>query len=275
MNRCFNLFEVEDTTRGRGEVESIRQMIDGLIAQGIVDPRRVYITGLSAGGAMANAMLGTYPELFSAGAIIAGLPFGAARNVSQAFAAMSRPTACPSAERVSAIRSASAHAGEWPRISVWHGSADYTVSPANADAILAQWRDVHGLPAEPSEVRHFNGHTQSIWANAEGHPMIENYVIAGHGHGTPILVGQTPEACGHAGPFIIEASISSSYEIARFFGLSTINTESSSNPPSSFSNGSLPQVEKTTTCPPPRPGIPLDAESIIASAFRAAGLTRK
>ena len=74
---CFSWFEPGDTRRGAGEVESIRAMIATAIADHGADPKRVYITGLSAGGAMAGVMLAVHPELFAAGTIIAGLPYGA------------------------------------------------------------------------------------------------------------------------------------------------------------------------------------------------------
>ena len=85
---CFNWFVPNDTARDRGEVLSIHQMIEKAISAHNVDRERVFITGLSAGGAMTAAMLATYPEVFAAGAIIAGLPYGAAGNVQQAFESM-------------------------------------------------------------------------------------------------------------------------------------------------------------------------------------------
>ena len=85
---CFNWFLPGDTARDRGEALSIRQMIEKTIGAHGIDRGRVFITGLSAGGAMTAAMLATYPEVFAAGAIIAGLPFGTAGNVQQAFESM-------------------------------------------------------------------------------------------------------------------------------------------------------------------------------------------
>src|SRR5262245_5165911 len=87
-NNCFNWFLPGDIERGRGEAISICQMIETMTAAHRIDRRRVFITGLSAGGAMAGVMLATYPELFAAGAIIAGLPFGTATNVSEALESM-------------------------------------------------------------------------------------------------------------------------------------------------------------------------------------------
>ncbi|MDU6748463.1 MAG: PHB depolymerase family esterase, partial [Bradyrhizobium sp.] len=70
--RCFNWFQSEDITRGQGEVASIREMIARMVADCAIDPRRIFVTGLSAGGAMTMAMLSAHPDIFAAGAVIAG-----------------------------------------------------------------------------------------------------------------------------------------------------------------------------------------------------------
>ena len=123
-----------DTARDRGEVLSIRQMIEKTIGAHDIDRGRVFVTGLSAGGAMTAAMLATYPEVFAAGAIIAGLPYGAAGNVQQAFESMFQgPRAQRGRMGRSGARGASRHRGPWPRVSIWHGDADATVVPLNAE----------------------------------------------------------------------------------------------------------------------------------------------
>ena|SRR6185436_1506390 len=128
-NNCFNWFLPSDTRRHQGEAHSIHQMIERMIADHGVDPRRIFIVGLSAGGAMAAAMLANYPEVFTGGAIIAGLPYGSATNVQTAFEAMAHGGARSPREWGDLVRSASAHAGPWPKISIWHGTADAVVSP--------------------------------------------------------------------------------------------------------------------------------------------------
>jgi poly(hydroxyalkanoate) depolymerase family esterase len=85
---CFSWFLPGDTTRDGGEALSIRQMIAKGVAEFGVDRSRIFVSGLSAGGAMASVMLATYPEIFAGGAIIAGLPYGAASSVQEAFEAM-------------------------------------------------------------------------------------------------------------------------------------------------------------------------------------------
>src|SRR5436309_14180754 len=143
---CLNWFKPEDTGRGRGEACSIRRMIARMVGDHKIDPHRIYVTGLSAGGAMTSVMLATYPDVFAAGAVIAGLPFGVATNVREALSGMMQSSSRPAAELGDLVRNASNHKGPWPKLSVWHGSADRTVNPANADEILKQWLDVHQLP---------------------------------------------------------------------------------------------------------------------------------
>src|SRR6185503_4009237 len=79
-NGCFNWFQPAHSQRGKGEPLSIRQMIEKSVVDHRIDRRRVFVTGLSAGGAMTSNMLACYPEVFAAGAIVAGLPYGAAND---------------------------------------------------------------------------------------------------------------------------------------------------------------------------------------------------
>lgn len=214
-NLCFNWFEPQDIRRGQGEALSISQMIEAMTSRHGIDRDRVFITGLSAGGAMAGVMLATYPELFAGGAIIAGLPYGVATTVPEAFDRM-RAHGLPGERRLQELlAAASRHAGPWPRISIWHGSADRTVSPANAAALVAQWRAVHGLGPGPSASETVDGHRRRVWRDAAGRELIEEYDIAGIGHGTPIAA----DGIGRSGPFILASGISSTCRIAQFWGL--------------------------------------------------------
>jgi poly(hydroxyalkanoate) depolymerase family esterase len=218
-NTCFNWFVPEDAARGQGEACSIRQMIARIVIDHKLDSRRIYITGLSAGGAMTSVMLATYPDVFSAGAIIAGLPFGIATNVREALGGMMQSSPRPANELGDLVRRATKHKGPWPKVSVWHGSADRTVNPANADEIVKQWLDLHGLPPAPMSKANVDGYPREVWWNADGETVVESYTVTNMAHGTPLGVADNDERYGAAGPFLIEAGISSSYHIAKFFGL--------------------------------------------------------
>jgi len=216
---CFNWFNPEDTKRGQGEACSIRQMIARIVSQHRIDKHRIFVTGLSAGGAMTSVMLATYPEVFAAGAVIAGLPYGVASNVREALNGMLRSPSRPAHELGDLVRDASKHRAPWPRISVWHGSADRTVNPANADEIVKQWLDVHRLPPQPMAESMIDGYPHQIWWNSDGETIVESFTITDMAHGTPLGKAENDERYGKEGPFLIEAGISSSHHIANFFGL--------------------------------------------------------
>lgn len=215
-NLCFNWFEHGDITRGHGEIESIREMVMAMIAGHDLDPARVYVTGLSAGGAMASAVLAAYPDVFTGGAIIAGLPFGAAQGLPQALRSMRAAEPARASQLGQELRATSGHQGAWPSISVWHGDADHIVHASNGVAIVEQWRAIHA--AEHGVDQRISGRRRQVWRDPAGREVIEFWRIAGMGHGTP-LATSGPEACGATGPHMLEAGISSTRHIARFWGL--------------------------------------------------------
>lgn len=262
-NLCFNWFRPGDKRRGEGEAGSIRQLIAALVAERRLDPRRVFITGLSAGGAMTSVMLALYPETFAGGAIIAGLPFGAASNVPQALERM-RGTGIDTPAIRDAIVRASPHSGPWPRISVWHGLADQTVVPANASMIVEQWRTAHRA-GDAERSRRGTTFTRREWKDRGGRVVIEEYLVDGLGHGVP-LAADAREAVGEVGPHMLEAGISSTLEIATSWGLVG---ERRATPTKS--------VPLAASVPPPArsPGFGrIDPARVIQDALRAAGLLK-
>lgn len=258
-NLCFNWFEPGDTMRGQGEAASIAAMIGEMTRRHSIDPKRVFITGLSAGGAMASAMLATYPELFAAGAIIAGLPYGCATSVAQAFGCMSGRDRLDSRTLGARVGNASPHKGPWPRISVWQGSADQTVVPSNADAVVRQWTNVHGLAARPAFVENVAGHPRRVWRSADGADLIEQYLITGMGHGTPLAPGSGPGRSGAAGAHMLDVGLSSTDRIAAFWGIAPAAAEAHR------------RAAPATAAEPARTG---GVQQAIEDALRTAGLMR-
>jgi poly(hydroxyalkanoate) depolymerase family esterase len=253
-NCCFNWFSPEDTARGSGEALSIRQMIARMSREYGIDQDRIFVTGLSAGGAMTSVMLATYPEVFAGGAVIAGLPYGIATNVQQALNGMYQSPSRPARELGDLVRNASKHKGPWPKLSVWHGSADKTVNPLNADEIVKQWLDVHQLPPAPMSQSAVGGYPRAIWWNADGETVIESYTITDMAHGTPLGIGDNDERYGAHGAFMIEAGISSSYHIASFFGL-TDRVHQPREAPKSAAAAATTITVPAAFPPPPAPEI--------------------
>ncbi|MFJ9636124.1 alpha/beta hydrolase family esterase [Streptomyces sp. NPDC101178] len=233
-NKCFNWFQPGDTRRGQGEAASIRQMVAHATTAYGTDPARAQVTGLSAGGAMTAVMLAAYPEVFAAGAVVAGIPYGCGVDVVSAFSCMS-----PGADRTpaawsQAVRDAHpGYAGPWPRVAIWHGDNDATVAPRNADELRDQWTAVHGLGQTPSRTSTLgpNNTRRSEYVTAGGRTAVEVNKVPGIGHGTPVAPGTGPQQCGATGTQHFIASICSSYWITTFFGLDGTTTEPPTEPP--------------------------------------------
>jgi poly(hydroxyalkanoate) depolymerase family esterase len=215
---CFSWFLPDDIARGQGEAHSIREMVEHAVATFALDRDSIFVTGLSAGGAMASVMLATYPEVFAGGAIIAGLPYGCASNVQQAFELMFTPRAEGSRALGDRVLAASGHRGPWPKISVWHGTNDPIVQPSNGEDIIRQWTNVHSLGEYPTRQELIGGHTRRIWSDTNGEALIEAFAISGMAHGVPLATAGG-ESCGAAGAFFLDVGVSSTHHIARFWHL--------------------------------------------------------
>ncbi|MGN5374893.1 extracellular catalytic domain type 1 short-chain-length polyhydroxyalkanoate depolymerase [Sphingomonas hankookensis] len=257
-NLCFNWFEDADITRIGGEAESIVAMIDAAVAAHAIDPARVFVTGLSAGGAMTAVLLATWPERFAAGAIIGGLPYGTAIGVRAALERMrGQPATAPRAIASSA---------RIPRVAIWHGTADPTVVVANSDALVDQWRTVHALPVEPTERSGDANWSRRAWLDASGRPLVEEWRIAGMGHGVPV---DGHSGIGAAGPFMLDVGLSSTLEIARGWGLTDAAARPATAPAASPTRPAA-KLERMTPAPTPASGV----QATIEKALRTAGLLR-
>jgi poly(hydroxyalkanoate) depolymerase family esterase len=171
--RCWNWFKHNHQARGKGEPAILAGLVREVIATHGVDPARVYVAGLSAGGAMAAILGDAYPELFAAVGVHSGLPTGSATDVQTAFAAMSggaRP-----ARRAP-------RAGATPPTIVFHGDADATVNVVNGERVL----DAAGLSARPDAVRGASAsgvpYTRRVFVDVRGAERGEQWTIHGAGH---------------------------------------------------------------------------------------------
>ncbi len=196
--RCWNWFLPEHQARGTGEPASIAAIVRELVGTAspwTIDPRRVFVAGLSAGGAMAAVMAATYPDLFAAVAVHSGLAYRSAANVTEALTAMARGSEDPVGAGRAAHGAMGAHARAVPSIVV-HGSADATVAPVNAERVLQQSMAANRLaapeagdldsarPTTITQGRVDGGHayTRSQWTDGGGVVMHERLDVDGLGH---------------------------------------------------------------------------------------------
>jgi poly(hydroxyalkanoate) depolymerase family esterase len=214
--RCFNWFNQEDTTRGKGEAASIVEMVEFMQKEYAIDGRRVFILGLSAGAAMSNVMMANYPEVFSAGALVAGIPFGCAKDGSAAWSCMygaSYPV--PTAQqRGDFVRAAiGSYNGPLPRVMVVHGSSDEFVSPKNAQFNVDQWTNVHGIDNVADAESKLDN--QQYFEHKKGSQTVVSFLsIRGQKHGFPV---DSKKGCGEAGKFILDSGVCAAKHISSFF----------------------------------------------------------
>jgi poly(hydroxyalkanoate) depolymerase family esterase len=256
-NLCFSWFSKRDIARDEGEAMSIRQMIAEVTAKHPIDSKRVFITGLSAGGAMANVMMATYPEIFAGGSIIAGLPYGVASSVPEAFDRMRGHGLSDKNRLRTDLLDAPGKAARWPPVSLWHGAADRTVACANSEAIVEQWMAVHAVEELPDKVETNGRITMKTWLDRSGQPAIILRIISGMDHGTPVDALLDRE---QGGPFMIDVGVSSTAEIAHEWGITP-----------TFERGDRPSRLPKSDAPKPTGTAIKDT---IEAALRSAGLMK-
>jgi poly(hydroxyalkanoate) depolymerase family esterase len=218
-SRCFNWFSPTHISRDGLETSSIIEMIDLMQKNHSIDASKVFITGLSAGGAMSSVMIASYPERFAAAAIVAGVPFGCATSMSSAFSCMSGfsfPAPTPE-QRGTLVRNAAGnYTGPWPRVLVIQGTSDELVSFKNAQFNVDQWVNVHGLTARDRVETTVGSNTVAQYKNNKNVTVVSFLGISGFRHGYPI----NPSAkCGSAGKYVLASNVCAAEITAKFFNL--------------------------------------------------------
>ena len=214
-NGCFRWYDPAHQARGSGEPATIIEMVDWMKSHYAVDPARVFVTGFSGGGGETNVMLATYPDVFAAGAPVAGFPYKCAVGGSEVSACQFSALTKTPQQWGDLVRAANpSWHGPWPRVSVWNGTADTTVIPANAQETMQQWTDVNGEDQTPETDETVAGYPHKVYGAAK----VETYEVTGMGHAIPIKPGTDPDSCGAGGP-TASSNICGSLYIARWFGL--------------------------------------------------------
>jgi poly(hydroxyalkanoate) depolymerase family esterase len=181
-SKCWNWFNADDQQRGQGEPALIAGITRQIMSDYAVDPRHVYVAGLSAGAAAAAVMAATYPDLYAAVAVHSGLACGAASDLPSAFIAMRQGSASVSAL---SARGPEFVSREMVPTIVFHGDRDSTVHPGNGDRVIAHSMVTTALLTERSEHGQAPGglsYTRSTHTDATGRTLLEQWVVHGLGH---------------------------------------------------------------------------------------------
>jgi poly(hydroxyalkanoate) depolymerase family esterase len=188
-SKCWNWFNPADQRADQGEPSLIAGMTRDVAARYQADPRRIYVAGLSAGGAMATTMAMTHPDLYAAAGVHSGLPHAAAHDLPSAFAAMQQ----------GASGAGPAGKGQMPArpvpIIVFHGDQDTTVHPGNGDQVIVQFAPTASRHAaqpktganpdvnvERGQVPNGHAYTRTLYHHPSGSPHVEQWTIHGAGH---------------------------------------------------------------------------------------------
>jgi poly(hydroxyalkanoate) depolymerase family esterase len=206
-SKCWNWFKTSDQKRGQGEPAIIAGITRQVMADYRIDPRRVYVAGLSAGGAAAAVIGEAYPDLYAAVGVHSGLACGVARDMPSAFAAMQGRHPIPD------------HDGSQHRVPtiVFHGDRDSTVHPRNGSEVIARARAGGEFKkmVEKGGVAAGHSYTRSILRDAKGIELLEEWVIHGGGHAWS---GGSP-----SGSFTDQKGPDATKEMVRFFLEHTLN----------------------------------------------------
>ena len=196
-SRCWNWFKPFHQSRGRGELAALASLTAEVARRHGADGDRIYVAGLSAGGAMAALLGRAYPELFAAVGVHSGLPPGAAQDLGSALAAMQA-----GAERAS---------GALPPTIVFHGDRDTTVHPRNGELVTAiAAAGLHaGAERRPATAVRGYDSTRRVFRDAGGAIVAEHWTVHGAGHGWS---GGHPQAC-----YTEPRGPSATREMLRFF----------------------------------------------------------
>ncbi len=200
-SKCWNWFNTADQQRDRGEPALIAGITREVMREFAVDPRRVHVAGLSAGGAMAAILGDAYPDLYAAVGVHSGLAPGAAHDMPSAFAAM---------RSGGAVNPAATSARDVPTI-VFHGDADTTVDPRNGDQVAAQARGSAPRRRQTHTGRSAGGvdYTRTVESSDDGRPQLEQWLVHGAGHAW--------SGGDASGSFVAPLGPDASREMVRFF----------------------------------------------------------
>lgn len=224
VENCFNWFKEKDQTRHGGEPESIKQMIDYMQAHYKIDASKIYVIGMSAGGAMSSIMISVYPELFDKGGVMAGGPYKAATSVAGSAKVMFGAKIKSPENWSQLIKEQNPnYTGSYPELIIFHGNHDLVVNVNNAKQLIKQWSHLNNTDELPDETTTwFDGNPDvelSIYHKRNKEALIYYYKTKDLGHAVPLDTGSCPRQGGNIDAFSKQKKFFSTYWAADFFGL--------------------------------------------------------
>ena len=251
--RCWNWFDPKHQSRDAGEPALIAAVIQDIHSSYSIDARRVYVVGISAGGAMAVVMGATYPEIFAGIGVVAGAEYKAGTTVEAGLAAMKQGGPNPDQQGLlafQAIQKSSGRSKKRMPVIAFQGTKDPYLNPLNTDQVIAQWAETNDYLDDgkdndsitiqsPKETKgvvpNGYGYTKSLYEDSNGRLLMEKWVVEGLGHAWP----GSPIANQFADPKGPNASA----EMWRFFAATTLDSPVSPGTPSVKANGTGPKGE--------------------------------
>ncbi|WP_433319331.1 extracellular catalytic domain type 1 short-chain-length polyhydroxyalkanoate depolymerase [Micromonospora chersina] len=232
-SQCFDVSSPQALRRdGGSDPVGIKSMVDHVRQRYPVDANRIFTTGVSSGAMMTNVLLGLYPDVFSAGAAFAGVPFGcfATTNGSEWNSECANGQVVKTPQQWGdLVRNAyPGYSGRRPRMQLWHGTNDETLRYPNFTEEIKQWTNVNGLSQTPAFTDSpQSGYTRTRYGGTGGTATVEAISMQGVSHNLPVDAAQA----------------------VRFFGLDT-STPPTSPPPTS----APPTTPPPPSTPPPSGG---------------------
>ena len=217
---CFRTWLPEHQERDEGEPLSVVQMMRWMFGHHSLDPRKVFITGMSSGGHLTNVMLATYPDLFAAGAPQSSFPYKCALSFADVDPCCRGLITHTRKEWGDLARSGYPnYQGARPRVSIWHGMEDSLLQVVNLDYQLEQWTSVLDIDENADDFKLADGYAGILYEDASGTPLVETFKVPRLGHAVALDLRASSPKCGKAGPYSADVHICAATWIARWFGI--------------------------------------------------------
>ncbi len=223
-NLCFNWFSERDNEKGKGECESIFEMIVFAKKNYGIDSNKIFITGLSAGAAMSVVMAATHPGLIKCGAIFAGGAYKIADDAIDGVKAMRGNNYFSKEKLVKDVKTQNpTYKGKYPNMIIYQGQTDAVVNKKNALFLVNQWAGLNNTDTIPDKVEpnymSVKDITRTEYHDSLGRTPVILYEINNIGHKLLIKPGDKENEGGKKGMFGIDKGFHSTYQTAKEFGI--------------------------------------------------------